>query len=108
PPRTSFGRPPSDLVKLGQQMKVMLNNLVIHRVDASTVCDTLVEAEISLIPNMFLSLNNLKVILKTFAVDTAKKIEQNELVRAKGKANFRRSRLPLSWVHENTCKFSMV
>lgn len=39
------GKPPSDFVKLGQQMKVMLNNLINYQVVAPVVCGILVEGK---------------------------------------------------------------
>lgn len=39
------GKPPSDLVKLGQQMKVMINNLIAHKISSPAVCGILVEGK---------------------------------------------------------------
>lgn len=38
-------RPPSDLVKPGQQMEVLLNNLINYQVYSPTVCGILVEGK---------------------------------------------------------------
>ncbi|KAL0139729.1 hypothetical protein V8B55DRAFT_1447031, partial [Mucor lusitanicus] len=70
PTNAGSGRPPSDLVKLGQQMKIMLNNLVIRRVDSPTVCGILVEGsccslyKMNLIGHHFYSMVLLSTVLK--------------------------------------------
>ncbi|EIE79722.1 hypothetical protein RO3G_04427 [Rhizopus delemar RA 99-880] len=45
PTGASLGKPPSDLVKLGQQMKLMLNNLISNKIPSSVVCGILVEGK---------------------------------------------------------------
>ncbi|KAI7893519.1 uncharacterized protein EV154DRAFT_479271 [Mucor mucedo] len=136
PTNAGSGRPPSDLVKLGQQMKVMLNNLVIYRIDPPTVCGILVEGSHCSLYKMnrwaIISILCTRVTFfifttkwccslrsdfavplrkslrsRTIALDRAKKRESNELTRAKGKRRFEEA-VPMSWVHEDTCTFSMV
>ncbi|KAG1045146.1 hypothetical protein G6F43_011332 [Rhizopus delemar] len=41
PTGASLGKPPSDLVKLGQQMKLMLNNLISYKIPSPVVCGIL-------------------------------------------------------------------
>lgn len=45
PTESSSRKPPSDLVKLGQQMKLMLNNLVSYKIPNPVVCGILVEGK---------------------------------------------------------------
>lgn len=45
PPRTISGKPPSDLVKINQQIKVMLKNLVRHKVASPVVGGILFEGK---------------------------------------------------------------
>ncbi|GAA5810219.1 hypothetical protein MFLAVUS_003638 [Mucor flavus] len=103
PTCASSERLPSDLVKLGQQMKVMLDNVVNYRVGSPKVCGILVEGKnCSLYKMDIVRPNPVRI-----AVDTAKKVERTELIRAKGKRLFKEA-IPVSWVYNSICTFSVV
>ncbi|CAO3699003.1 unnamed protein product [Rhizopus stolonifer] len=110
PTHSRSGKPPSDLVKLGQQMKVMLNNLISHKVTDPIVCDILVKGKTCslykmdiIAPHFYRMMTNLKDI----TVNTARQIEKSELAKAKGKRKFEEV-VPASWIHSGTCTFSKV
>lgn len=122
-------KPPSDLVKLGQRMKLMLNTIIKSNIEAPVVCGMLVEgykcstykmdipfpgvyrminlqnfdichdhSSFSSLPNMYKYLSQLKLII----LDTAKKIEMNELSKASGKRTVAQVS-PL--IRQGTCTF---
>ncbi|KAI7861271.1 hypothetical protein BDF14DRAFT_2000049 [Spinellus fusiger] len=134
PVGTHSGKPPSDLVKLGQQMKTMLNDLISHKVGNPVVCGILVQGKVCSLYKMDLiaprfyrmillasfslctSSSELCLIPNTFlwiaqlkdiTVDTAKKVEKGELAKAKGKREFEEV-IPTSWVHNGTCIYTKV
>ncbi|CAO3673182.1 unnamed protein product [Rhizopus stolonifer] len=131
PTGVSSGKPPSDLVKLGQQMKVMLNNLISHKIPSPITCGILVEGKncslykMDLIGQSFYRMvlltsfplcttpSELCLIpnvfmwmtyIKDITIDTANRVEKSELTKAKGKRKLE-DVVPESWMRHGTCTF---
>ncbi|KAI7880801.1 uncharacterized protein EV154DRAFT_450611 [Mucor mucedo] len=133
PTESSSRKPPSDLVKLGQQMKLMLNNLVSYKIPNPVVCGILVEGKkcslykMDIVGPAFyrmvhvvsfsLCTNKSEVslipnmfmwmsCLKDITIETAKQIEQTEIARAKGKGKRKLDDfIPESWVRRGSCAY---
>ncbi|KAG1057487.1 hypothetical protein G6F43_000686 [Rhizopus delemar] len=131
PTSANPGKPPSDLVKLGQQMKVMLNNLISYKISSSVVCGILVEGKdcslykMDIIGQSFYrmvlvasfplcttlsklclvpNMSLCMIYLKDITIDTAKKVEKSELTKAKGQRKLENV-VPESWMRHVTCTF---
>ncbi|KAL9538498.1 hypothetical protein MBANPS3_010889 [Mucor bainieri] len=132
-PRSNLSSsPPSDFVKLGQQMKIMINRLVAHHIPNPVVGSLLVEGNMCYTYQMELKGKNFYTMLlldefplctmtaelpllptiyqninklKSTAESVASRIEQTELAKGKAKRKASVSPLPTSWIHEGTCSY---